>query len=506
MRAVASLRKASRAGSAASLRAEVERFLASCRDPVVLEPGEEPFALAGGNWACTERGAFLLLEAWDERRNLARRVTAVIENRRGRLSLEAERFGGRKGVLTLADRSDPAAAPAMLRGQRAELLELLRRWLSRQFPGWRLEEISAGMDLEHSLSGACPRALLALGRRRVAAVAADRGHASPALTQALLWADYLQQRDGEEIDSIALFVPEGTEGAVARLLRWLRVRASLFVWNGQGVERPADAGDDGNVIRELAPWADPPEAAAGEAARWVHELRLEEGVEAVAAAPGEWSLRVRGLEFARYRNGELFYGIRQRRRARRVEPVRALARELDRIRCCDSSAPRHEWRLARPEAWLESVLRARLDLIDPLLLPAPVYSQAGAVEGSERGIPDLLALRRDGQLTVIEIKAKADLELPLQALGYWSIVAHHAARGDFARCGYFRGRRVDPRPPRLVLAAPALEFHPTTETLLGFFHPQVEVERVGLGVEWQLRPRVVLRVQGSARPEWDGEG
>lgn len=504
---MASLRKASRAGSAASLRAEVERFLASCRDPVLLEPGEAAFSLGGSaGWACAERGSFLLLEAWDETRTLARRVTAVDGSRRGQLLLKVERFGGREGTITLADRADPQAAPALLRGQRTELLELLRRWLARQYPGWRLREISAGMDLERSLSGACPRALLTLGRRRCAAVAADQAHADDALTQALLWAAHLRIRDGEDVQSIALFVPRGSEGATALRLRWLKVQSTLFIWDGSGVETPADASNCGNLLHELPHWADPPSADAGEAARWVHELKLEEGVEAVAAAPGEWSLRVNGLEFARYRGGELFYGVFERRRAARVDPVRDLARELARVRCADSPEPRHEWRLAMPEAWLESVLRRRLDLIDPLLLPQPVYSQAGAVEGTRRGVMDLLALRKDGRLAVIEIKAAADAGLPLQALGYWSRVAHHAAQGDFPRCGYFRGYFVDPRPPRLVLAAPALEFHPTTETLLGFFHPDVEVERVGLGVEWQQRPRVLLRVHGAARPEWDAPG
>lgn len=505
MGAVASLRRASRAGSAASLRAEVERFLASCRDPVLIEPGEAPFALGGGaGWACTERGSFLLLEAWDETRTLARRVTAAAADGRGRLSLTVERFGGREGAITLADRADPHSAPALLRGERAQLLELLRRWLARQYPGWRLREISAGMDLEHSMSGACPRALLTLGQRRCAAVAADREHAAQALTQALLWADHLRRRDGAEVQSIALFVPRGAESSIALCLRWLKTGAALFVWDGTGMETPVDASDCGNLVRELPLWAEPPAAGAGEAARWVHELRLEENVEAVAAAPGEWSLRVHGLEFARCRDGALFYGVFQRRRAQSVAPVRRLARELARVRCAGSPQPRHEWRLAMPEAWLESILRQRLELIDPLLLSEPVYSQAETVQGTGRGIMDLLALRRDGRLTVIEIKATADIELPLQALNYWSRVAHHAAQGDFARRGYFRGLAVDPRPPRLVLAAPAMEFHPTTETLLGFFHPDVEVERVGLGVEWQQRPRVVLRVRGGGRPEWNG--
>lgn len=505
MGAVSAPRKAGRAEPGQALRAEVECFLASCRDPVLLEPGEAPFALSGrAGIELTVRGGFLLVEVWDEARSLARRATAIAEQRRGRLVLQVERFGGRTGTLTLADRAEPAAAPSLLRGSRTILLEQLRRWLARQFPGWQLVEISAGMDLENTLSPACPRALLSLGRRRMAAVAAGAAHAGVLLTQALLWLDYLRRRDGALPDSLALFLPRGSETPAALCLPWLNVRASLFLFSPDGVEEPADGLAGGNRIRELARWIDPPAPGAGEPARWVHEISLEEGVEKIPAAPQEWSLRIRGLEFARWRRGDLLYGIPPRRPARRIDPVLALARELARLRSADAPDPHHAWLTAHPEAWLESTLRARLDLIDPMLLASPVYGQVATTEGRDRNIADLLALRQDGRLTVVEIKAAADPGLPLQALEYWARITHHARNGGFSRKGYFPGLPVSPAPPRLVLAAPALEFHSSTEALLGFFHPEVEVERVGLGVEWQQNPRVVLRVRGARRPGWDG--
>jgi len=507
MGAVAGLPGARRGDPAADLRAEVEAFLASCRDPVLLEPGEAPFALASGaGFSCTVRGPYVLLEAWDEHRSLARRAVAVAARGRGRLVLAVERFGGRRGELTLADRAQPASAPALQRGSRAVLMEALRRWLARQFPGWQLRELSAGLDLENTLSPGCPRALLTLGRRRCAAVAAGRDHAAQALTQALLWLDYLQRRDGVASRSLALFLPRGAESSAVLCLPWLEVDAALFVFDEDGVEERADLADAGNRVGELSPWIDPPSPAAGEAAQWAYELGLEENVEKIAAAPEEWSLRVHGLEFARCRRGELLYGIPPRRKARRLDPVRQLARELARVRCSPGPEPQHPWRLARPEAWLESILRGRLELIDPMLTPAPVYSQVAAVEGLDRGIMDLLALRRDGRLTLIEVKAAADPGLPLQALEYWVRIARHAAGGEFSRRGYFRGLAVSSEPPRLVLAAPALEFHPSTEAILGFFRPGVEVERAGLGVEWQQNPRVVLRVHGAARPDRIGTG
>ncbi|MCS7041475.1 MAG: hypothetical protein NZR01_01645 [Bryobacteraceae bacterium] len=501
------LRREGRAEPAAALRAGVERFLASCRDPVLLEPGEAPFALSEGHGLhLSARGACLLLEAWDGARTLARRIVGIVEARPARLVLATERFGGRSGTLALADRAAPAAAPALARGSRAVLLERLRRWLARQFPGWQLRDLSAGMDLENSLSPACPRALLTLGTRRLAAIAADAAHASAALAQGLLWLDCLRRRDGVDTRALALFLPRGSETAAALCLPHLCVEARLFLYGESGDEEPAAFEDAGNRVRELAPWIDPPPPAAGESARWVHELALEEAVETIPAAPGEWALRIRGLEFARWRRGALLYGVPPRRRARRIEPVRALARQLAVLRSPSGPDPSHPWRLAQPEAWLDAVLRAHLPLIDPLLRPAPLYTQISALEAGDRAIADLLALRRDGRLVLVEIKAAPDPCLPLQALEYWARIACHAARGEFARRGYFPSLAVSPQPPKLVLAAPALAFHPATEILLGFFRPGIEVERVGLGVEWQQNPRVVLRVRGALRPEWDGGG
>jgi len=55
--------------------------------------------------------------------------------------------------------------------------------------------------------------------------------------------------------------------------------------------------------------------------------------------------------------------------------------------------------------------------------------------------------------------------------------------------------------PRLLLVSPSLEFHPTTETILGFFSPAIEVERIGLAVEWRKGLQVMFRLPGAQRPE-----
>jgi hypothetical protein len=129
-----------------------------------------------------------------------------------------------------------------------------------------------------------------------------------------------------------------------------------------------------------------------------------------------------------------------------------------------------------------------------------VYDQVPAFVGGDRGVLDLLAVERSGRLAVLELKATADLQLPLQALDYWLRVKWHLDRGEFTPNGYFPGIALRPEPPRLFLVCPALEFHPVTETILSFFAPAIEVERVGVGVEWRKGLRVMFRLRGAERP------
>lgn len=149
--------------------------------------------------------------------------------------------------------------------------------------------------------------------------------------------------------------------------------------------------------------------------------------------------------------------------------------------------------MRHPEAWLESELRANVQAIDGTLLPEPLYSQAPHMAAADRGILDLLGVDFEGRLAVIEIKASEDLHLPLQALDYWMRVKWHLERGDFQRAGYFAGVPVRQDPPRLLLVAPALEFHPSNESVLRYFSSDVCVERIGLGIEWRRELKVVYR-------------
>ena len=222
-------------------------------------------------------------------------------------------------------------------------------------------------------------------------------------------------------------------------------------------------------------------------------------VDRIEQTDGSISLQVRGLEFARASAGRILCGISRRKRAT-METVVAMSREIGRVRDADNGDRQHPLYALNPEGWLESQVRAHPETIDASLRSVPIYGQVPVFFGANRGVIDLLGIDHTGRLVVIELKATADLQLPFQALDYWLRVRKHLDAGDFARLGYFAGHVVSAEPPRILLVAPALEFHSTIETLLGALMPSIEVTRIGLAADWRRELRVMFRLRGNERP------
>jgi hypothetical protein len=91
------------------------------------------------------------------------------------------------------------------------------------------------------------------------------------------------------------------------------------------------------------------------------------------------------------------------------------------------------------------------------------------------------------------LKATENPELPLQAADYWSRIRHHLTQGDLVRYGYFPGIELQSSAPLVYLIAPALRFHPTTDTILKYLSPEMEIIRVGMAEAWRRELRVVMR-------------
>jgi hypothetical protein len=211
------------------------------------------------------------------------------------------------------------------------------------------------------------------------------------------------------------------------------------------------------------------------------------------------SLRVLGLEIARVEGllaPRIFYGLEgsvRRLEAGEEKDLRRFACRVLEVRATTSESPAHEFYRLQPERWLESLLVRDITRLDPGLSPDCVYPQVPALAGADRGVIDILSVSRPGRLAVIELKLEEDINLPLQGLDYWLRVKWLHERGQFQEFGYFPGKTLAPTVPLVYLVSPAFRFHSTTERVLRYLDPSIEVIEVGLNDRWREGVKVLFR-------------
>ncbi|OFV83913.1 MAG: hypothetical protein A3D93_00350 [Acidobacteria bacterium RIFCSPHIGHO2_12_FULL_67_30] len=490
----------------ANPRERIEAFLAA-GPREVSEDGEFLFELTGPSFRLEEAGGKLLLHLWSAERTWVRRVAGILEERPEKLVLGVERFGAAKpGKLTLAAVRRRAGTGRGRDAARRAYSGWLRRLLAREFPEARLERLSTAADLKRSFSALYTRACLREGKRWWGVAGMNAGEsaaaADAALAYALIWLGWNRERHPErDWAGLRLFLPAGrTQTTAARLggLARERLRVELFSTDEEEfVSTRVDEHDLGNLDTHLVParLVEDIRAAESSAVERLRALAPGEIEEVVPAGRRELSLRWRGLEFARSAGGRVSFGVGARPQALtrdNFEQLEALVKRLRRERAPEGSAKSPYFR-QQAERWLEGLALEAPQAIDPRLAPGRLYRQVPALAGGERGVADLLGATREGQLVVIELKASADLNLPFQGLDYWLRVRWHQERGELGRFGYFPGLALKPTPPELLLVAPALQFHPTTEALVGYLAPEVRVTRVGLNEDWRRGLKVVFR-------------
>ncbi len=476
----------------------IERFLETSRQPTVIEAGEAPVVLTKDNFTLESRHGTLIFSAWNDSRNFTRRVSGIEHEGRGRLELAIERFGKHSGTLVLVDARLAKHQAVTRRGERLIFRERLRWFIRRQFVGWKLMELSSEPNLEASLSPSYPRAFLRKGCSGLAVIGAspECTDVDGVLSFGLIWLDYLRRREpGLIVEGLAILLPVGRERTTASRLRHLSPRAAryeLFVHSEDGYEDRVDLQDYGNFDTYLDVRRQPLASAPSAILEWAERLERLEGVDRINCHDGSVSFRVRGVEFARATASELLFGLETKRpaNASTMQEIERLASVLVDLRRKLSLNP---LALRNPEAWLESQVRRDIETIDARLVRQPIYGQAPTFVSGERGVLDLLGIERRGRLTIVELKASEDIHLPLQGLDYWMRVKWHLDKDEFAARGYFPGVTISKEAPRMLLVAPALSFHSSNETVLRYFASYVEVERVGVSMDWRDKLAVMFR-------------
>jgi hypothetical protein len=198
---------------------------------------------------------------------------------------------------------------------------------------------------------------------------------------------------------------------------------------------------------------------------------------------------------------KVWFGIEGSRRRLLEESTLAefmrLLDELKEHRRAEVLDRHHALYKSAPEAWLESELRRDITQLDPGLIISPLYAQfrpSNAGSSRERPI-DLLALRRDGRLVVIELKVSEDREHILQGADYWRRVSAHHLAGHIQRARLFDDAEISDEPPLVYLVAPVLRFHRSFQTLARAITPEIEIYRFDINENWREGVHVVRRTR-----------
>jgi hypothetical protein len=445
-----------------------------------------------------------LLHLWAENCNLTRRVLAITDQSDERLLLAVERFG-----RTEPDRMEIVRVEFQRRPKqvsREDFCEQLRRILAEKFSDEVVEKLSIAADLEHSLSRVYARGISRKGAAVCAFLAVPEGETTDAiessLTFALFWLDRVRQtgRHGN-VSFLRLILPEGKSGLLTHQLGALNARLAIQIYElhplQESVER-VDPCSDGNVSSWLVTPRESEQLrsrAAGDLAAIVQMASEAVSIHAVSQDQ-EVVLRFRGLPFAKWKNGRVYFGsgaVWEELSAGNEHKLKQLMVNLQKFRNPLAKNPRHPLYRAQAERWMQSMVMQDVSRVDIALDPERIYEQVFAQTGGQHGILDLLAVTRTKRLAILELKAGENVDMPLQAADYWARIRRHQAQGDLARYRYFPGLQLQSVAPVVYLVAPALRFHPTTDTLLKYLSPEMEIIRVGLAEDWRRGLRVVMR-------------
>ncbi len=164
-----------------------------------------------------------------------------------------------------------------------------------------------------------------------------------------------------------------------------------------------------------------------------------------------------------------------------------LLENLEIYRRFDSENKRHDFFRLAPEAWLEAILRRNIKLLDGNLILSPIYNQFRAASDKI----DLLALRTDGRLIVIELKVEPDREIIFQAADYWQKIELQRRSGNLRRAKIFGDLEIADQSAIVYLVAPTLSFHRDFAFLSQTVSPRIEIYRFDLNENWRENLKVM---------------
>lgn len=437
-----------------------------------------------------------------------------------KLLLEAtRRMGLESATLELIPRASVATAVSLISATRRARCRTLAELARALLPGSRITRASLSAGARRGQPGRDARILLSLKNEIIAvtgAVAEDEARGADAfLSSALIWFARVSERARKSyVKRLWLVARHGSVKPLSEKLVLLREDLRRIIrlyelddeWQSLAPVRPLERAE--LWLEAPARLRHPFGLEMSESAAQVAAL-APEAIDVVRARHGE-TLRFHGLSFARVRrvmNRErVWFGIDGAHRRLLDESTRAewekLLDELQLHRHAAAVDHRHALYRAAPESWLESILSRDITRLDPGLRLAPLHAQFRTPQSASATAArpvDLLALRHDGRLAVIELKVNADREHVLQGADYWRRVEAHRRCGNIRRARLFGDAEIADEPPLVYLAAPTLSFHRSFNTLAQAIAHDIQIYRFDLNEDWRARVRVTRRMRVNQR-------
>jgi hypothetical protein len=390
----------------------------------------------------------------------------------------------------------------------SRLWDTAQNWLRGKFPGYQIIGACKRPDLRQTLSGLFLRVLFRHRGKVCYLIAADGdggGEVHMAVSQGLLWLSALAAKNlGKPVPTIHVLVPLRFSALLKHRCRYLNrasVKAEVWAYKGKCTDQlefcrarypPAPRENKDFHWPVLGPfrWSDKLEKVLNLAPDLIRRYPRFRDYD---------SLRLWGLEFARVLGPErdrICFGVGEQRTelsGSTFDSLESLVREILYFRRPDSPDIRHPYYRLQAERWLEALILEDIPRLFPELAPQSVYSQIPVYLGKEPGRIDILGADRRGTLTVMELKVTPDSDMPLQALDYWGRVIRHNQSGDFERRGYFSEIRLTRQNPRIYLISPIFSFHDSTEVLVRYLDPNLEIWKISINDDWRCGVRVLRR-------------
>ncbi|HEY2847275.1 MAG TPA: hypothetical protein VGI80_05605 [Pyrinomonadaceae bacterium] len=411
-------------------------------------------------------------------------------------------FARGQETFRLVPRTPAAELTAEIELARLQLANDVATLIVDNFPGIRLGRVALSAD-----NGRLAQIeFVDVGNTPLAVVADITTKLAPeiTLTHAILWLEKISLRKKKPIRRLWLIAEKRQARALQKLHALLTDyrRGSIAIFS---IDRKADPPRlmelPSRTVRELFR-EKPPKLilpASLETTRTAKKIieLAPDSIDVVVTRQGE-TLRFNGLLFARVRTmlgvEKAWFGTG---RAMLLlsdaswEHLETLVEELKLNRSANAPNRRHQLYRVAPEAWLESILRRNIKLLDANLILSPIYNQFRFM----RDKIDLLALRRDGRLVVIELKTQSDRAGVFQAADYWRKIELQRRRGLLDRANLFNGREILDMPALVYIAAPAWSFHRDFEFFARCLTAEIELWRFELHEAWRDEVRVISRLE-----------